>query len=105
VDELALEALLLEVRTRLSRIEERMRPTALAFKFPEAAEKIGIGVTKLKEMVRSHEIRVSLVGKTPMISLSEIERVTAPREEQPRIEREQRRATWVPIEKKKPKKP
>ncbi len=97
-----LEKVLEEMRARLARIEERLRPQPCCFDFPEAAQRIGIGVTKLREMVARREIRVSTVGRRQMISLSEIERVTAPDEERPRVEAEQREKAWKPLVKPKP---
>lgn len=46
--------------------------------YRKAAKQIGIGVTKLKEMIRRGQIRTTDVGGTPMISMSEIHRITEP---------------------------
>lgn len=101
----ALEEQLRGMREELSQLAERLRPRPTCFKYEEAAAELGIGLTHLKAMVRRGEIRVSDVGGAPRISRSEIDRVAAPREEQPRVEREQRRAAWVPIKKRSRAKP
>jgi hypothetical protein len=104
MSELDLEGFFREVRERLLRIEEKLQPQKTCVKYPVAAEMLGIGLTKLKSMVRNGQLHPSLVGDRPMISLAEIQRISAPVEERPRIERRQREAKWVPIEKRKPKK-
>lgn len=92
-----LEAFLVEMRARMDRLEENLRPTATCFKIEKAAEMIGISPSKLKSMLRKGQIRPSQVGDTRMISMSEILRVTAPEAEKPKVERRQREARWVPI--------
>lgn len=95
-----LEAVMLEIRERLARIEERLQPQPTCMDFPEAAKRLGVGLTKLKEMVARGELRTSTVGRRAMISISELERVAAPDEEKPRVERQQRAQRWTPITKK-----
>lgn len=94
-----LEAVLAEFRERLSRIEEKLRPQPLCYQYPEAAEQLGVGLTKLKKMVRLRQIRTSTVGDMPMISRSEIERLATPDEERPKTEAARRKAKWVPLKK------
>lgn len=94
-----IEALLQDMRKQIEKLEERLKPEPLCFTYPVAAERLGIGVTKLKEMVKKGLIRKSypLKGGAPMISLTELQRVSAPSEERPKVEREQRKAAWVPL--------
>jgi hypothetical protein len=91
------EAKLEVIRAGLERLEERMKPEPTCLTYPLAAKRLGVGLTKLKEMVKRGEIRKSLVGKVPMISLSEIQRVSTPEAERPRLEAKQRKAAWVPL--------
>lgn len=94
-----LEALLLELRAKLERIEERLQPEPTCLTYPAAAARLGVGLTKLKEMVRRGEIRTSRVGRVPMVAVSELDRIATPEAERPRVERQQRAATWSPIPK------
>ena len=100
LNEAQLEALLGELRSKLERIEERLKPTPTCLTYPKAAERIGIGLTKLKSMVRDGTIRPSTVGGMKMISIAECDRVCVPDQEKPALERKQREERWVPIEKK-----
>ena len=68
-----------EVRGRLARIEERLQPAPMCMTYPEAAKRLGIGLTLLREMVARHELRTATVGKRRMVPLSEIERVSQPK--------------------------
>jgi hypothetical protein len=86
-----------DVLARLDRIEAAIQPAPLLFKFPAAARRLGVGLTKLKELVRKGEVRVTLLGRTPMVSLAELQQAAAPKEEKPRVDRANRRAAWVPI--------
>jgi excisionase family DNA binding protein len=92
-----IEALLLDMRKRIEGLEDRLKPEPLCLTYPEAAKRLGVGLTKLKELVRGGEIRKSMVGRVPMISMTEIQRVSTPEPERPRAERQQRKAAWVPI--------
>lgn len=73
-----LEKLLGELRERLIRIEERLRPVQTVLSFKDAASRLGIGLTKLREMEQRGHINSSLLGRRKMISLAEIERVARP---------------------------
>lgn len=73
-----LEAHLVYLRESMERLEEGLRPEPTCLSYPDAARKLGVGVTKLRQMVERGEIRPSLVGKTRMISMAELERVSAP---------------------------
>ena len=68
-------------------------------------QRLGVGLTVVKEMVARREIRTSTVGRRPMVSLSELERIAAPDVERPAIEKRQAAKRWVPIEKKRPPPP
>ncbi len=94
-----LEAVLKEVRELLAKMDERLQPQPLCFSLKDAAQRLGVGLTVLKEMVARREIRTSTVGRRAMISLSELERVASPDEDRPAIEKRQAQKRWVPIEK------
>lgn len=94
----ALEALLLEVRDRLARIEERMAPEPTCLRYADAAQRLGVSLTTLKRMVVAGEVRTVRVGRVSMVPLAEIHRVSTPESERPRIEARSRAATWVPIQ-------
>lgn len=93
----ALEILLLEVRDRLSRIEERLAPEPTCLRYLDAAKRLGVSETTLKRMVREGEIRTTKVGRVPMVPLAEIHRVSTPEPERPKAAARARAATWVPI--------
>ena len=95
----ALESFLEELRGRLERIEARLQPEPTCLPFPAAAKRLGVGLTKFKEMVKRGEIRGSLVGRVPMVSLAEILRVSTPVSERPRQAAQSRKAAWVPLKK------
>jgi excisionase family DNA binding protein len=92
-----LEKFLAELRERLSRIEERLQPTPTCLPFPEAAQKLGVGLTKLKELVRSGELRTSTVGKRQMVSLAELERLSTPDNARAKVQQKQHAKAWVPL--------
>jgi hypothetical protein len=96
-----IEVLLLEMRGKVARLEALLAPKPTAMRYAAAAKEIGIGLTALKAMVRRREIRTTKVGRVPMISLAEIERVTTPTQERPRVEAAARAKAWQPIPKKK----
>lgn len=95
----ALEALAADVRRLTALLEQKLQPEATMLTMPDAAKRLGIGLTKLKEMVKRREIRTAPLGRVKMIPLSEIYRLSTPVEEQPRQQREVRAAKWVPIQK------
>jgi hypothetical protein len=99
VEKSELEKLVLEVRERLSRLEDRLKPQPRCLKLPDAARELGVSITTLREMIARGEVRTSTVGRRQMIALSELDRVAAPDEERPKVEAQQRRAKWVPIPK------
>lgn len=107
VDSEELAAFLREVRSLLEQAKEppQSRPRPMCFKYPDAAKEIGIGLTKLKELVRDKKIKISTIGDTAMISRTEIDRICAPDEERPKVERRQKRDAWVPLKKGREKKP
>ncbi len=94
-----LEEVLREVRDRLARMEERLQSQPMCLRMPDAARRLGVGLTTLKAMVDRGELRTTTVGRRRMVSLSELERLAAPDEERPAVERRQRQARWEPIEK------
>lgn len=98
----AIEALLLDMRKRIEGLEEKLKPEPTCFTYPEAAQRLGIGLTKLKRMVKRGEIRKSYLGENtlPLISLSEIRRVSLPEAEQPKHEAKVRAEAWTPIKRK-----
>lgn len=93
------EAKLEEIRERTERLEERLKPEPTCLTYPAAAARLGVSLTKLKQMVKRGDIRRSMVGLVPMISLAEIHRVSTPPPERPKLEAAQRKAKWVPIPK------
>lgn len=92
-----IEVLLLDIRKRLEGLEGKFRPEPTVLSFPKAALRLGVGLTKLKDMVKKGQIRASKVGEVKMISLSEIHRVSAPPAERAKVETKSRREAWVPI--------
>jgi len=87
-----------ELRDRLQRIEECLRsPEPLCVTLPDAARRLGIGLTKMKQMVRDRQVRTSMIGRVPMVAISELHRVSTPEADRPRLERAQRAKAWVPI--------
>lgn len=94
-----LEEFLADLRTRLGRLEEKLKPEPLCLTYPAAAARLGVGLTKLKQMVKSGAVRKSMVGEVPMISLSELQRVSTPPAERPKVAAAQRKAAWIPIPK------
>ena len=78
------EALLEDIRNRIERLEERLQPRPTVMTYPAAAKLLGVSATKVKRMVRSGELRTALVGKTKMVPLSEIERLSTPTTPAPR---------------------
>lgn len=97
-----MKALLEKIVAQVESLEERLRPEPTCFTYPEAAERLGVGLTKLKEMVKRGDLRKSypLEGGVPMIALSEIQRVSVPKAERPKVERAQRKAAYKPITRK-----
>lgn len=96
-----LEALLLDMRKRIEGLEEKLKPEPLCFAYPDAAKRLGVGVTKLREMVKKGQIRATKeVGGVPMISLTELVRVATPASERPKVEAAQRAAVWTPVKRK-----
>lgn len=94
-----LEALLGEIRTRIERVEERLKPEPTCLTYPAAAQRLGVGLTKLKQMVKRGEIRATRIGRVPMISAAELQYVATPPPERPKLRAAQRKAAWVPIPK------
>lgn len=92
-----LEALLEDIRTRIDRLEERLKPEPTCLTYPAAAARLGVSLTKLKQMVMRGDIRASRIGKVPMISLAEVHRVSTPPPERPKLARAQRAKAWVPL--------
>ncbi len=92
-----LEALLGEIRERMERLEERFKPEPTCLTYPDAAVRLGVGLTKLKQMVKAGEIRKVMIGRVPMIPLAEIHRVSTPPPERPKLAAAQRKEKWVPI--------
>lgn len=74
----SLEALLMDMRSRLERLEARLQPTPTCLPYPAAAKYLGVGLTKFKELVRSKAVRTVRVGKVPMVPVKELERLSAP---------------------------
>ena len=101
MNEPELVSVLLEIRERLKRIEERIEqeflPESLCLTYPAAAARLGVGLTKLKGMVKSREIHTTKVGGMKMISVAELRRISKPPAERPRLQRQEARAAWVPI--------
>lgn len=88
-----------ELAAALRRIEARLAEPAqpMCFSIKDAAERLGVGLTVMKEMVARREVRTSTVGKRAMISLSELERIAAPDEERPKVVRQQQVKAWKPV--------
>lgn len=92
-----LEALLIEVRDRLSRLEERLKPQARCYKLPQAAEMMNLHVKTLEKMISRGEVKTATVGKRQMVPLSEIERITAPDVDKPKVVAQQREKAFKPL--------
>lgn len=91
-----IEAVLLDIRTRVERMESRQpEPTCLTY--PAAAVRLGVGLTKLKRMVKAGEIGTVRIGKVPMVTLAEIQRITTPPPERPALAARERKTKWVPL--------
>ncbi|MDP1916265.1 MAG: helix-turn-helix domain-containing protein [Myxococcales bacterium] len=92
-----------ELAAALRRIEEYLaQPAAAApllLKFPDAATRLGISITTLREMVARGELRTATVGRRAMVPLAELERVATPDEARAAQARKQRVKAWVSIEK------
>lgn len=71
------EELLATLRELMAQVVERREMPRL-FKYPEAARLLSISPSKLKGLIRCGLIVPTVLGRTRMISLSEIERVAAP---------------------------
>lgn len=82
LDEIRL--MLEEVRALLKQSSIGAEPQPLLLKYPEAAKYLGVGLTKLKSMVRSGVLMPSDVDGCRMISRSELERIAAPIQSAPR---------------------
>lgn len=98
-----IEAKLEEIRAMVLRLEQRLKPEPTCLTYPEAAARLGIGLTKLKRMVKAGELRKTYLSKggAPMIALSEIHRISTPEPERPALEAKSRAASWQPIPRKK----
>jgi len=95
-----LESLLSDIRERIERLETRLQPEPMMFTIPEAAARLGIGQTKLKEMLRKGQLRqTGTVGRVKMIPLTELQRVATPEAARPKVERAARSKAWQPIAK------
>lgn len=94
-----LERFLVELRSKLALMDEHLRPVPMCFKMPDAAARLGVSLSKLKQMVRAGELRTSTVGGSKMIAHSELLRVAAPDADKPAVEREQAAHRWEPIQK------
>lgn len=93
-----------DLAAALRRIEARLaEPQPMCFKLPDAAARLGVSITTLREMMARGEIRTSTVGRRQMVSLAELERVAAPDEDRPRVERRQRERAWKPLERRPPR--
>lgn len=92
-----IEAVLLEMRDRLKRLEEKFGPEPTCLTYPLAAERLGVSLSKLKRMVRAKDIRTARVGKVPMIPISEIQRISTPPPERPKLEASKRSREWVDL--------
>lgn len=95
-----LEAYLEDFRRRLERIEARLQPEPTCMTYREAAQRLGVGLTKLKEMIARGEISTTRVGKVPMVTAAELRRITTPQEKRPQLARAERAKAWQPIPKK-----
>lgn len=92
-----IEAQLELMRQMIERLEEKIRPEPTVLTFPKAAERLGVGLTKLKELVKKGQLRPALVGEVKMIPMSEIHRLSTPPQERAKVEAKSRRDAWVPI--------
>ncbi len=85
--ELTDREMLLEVLERIKRIEERIEreflPEPLCLTYPAAAARLGVGLTKLKQMVKSRQLHTTRVGEVKMVSVAELRRISTPEEARP----------------------
>ena len=93
-----LEVELAAVRAALARIEDRLgRPTPTCLSTQEAAQRLGVGLTTMKRLIASGEVKTATVGKRRMVPASELERIATPDAARPAKVEKQRSAAWVPI--------
>ena len=67
------------IREELAKINQRLstgEQTLLSF--PQAASRLGIGTTKLRDLVAKGALVVTPLGRRKMVALSEIERLSRP---------------------------
>lgn len=95
-----IERLLAELRALIAQSRATPEQVPLVLDFPAAAKRLGVGLTKLKEIVRSGELLTTEIGSRQMVPVSELERIATPTERRAPIVRRQQLARWVPIAKK-----
>lgn len=70
------EALLAELRLIRGLLEKGATQTRHLYPLKEAAFQLGIGLTKMREMVRTGEVLTRSIGDKPMVPRSELERLS-----------------------------
>lgn len=95
------EVLLEDMRSKIEKLEERLRPEPMAFSYVDAAARLGVGLTKMKQMVKRKQVRTTEVGGVPMVPLAELVRITTPATERPKAEQAARAKAWVPVSRRK----
>ena len=67
------------IRAELARLRETVaKPLPTVLRQQRAAKELDVSLSKLKQLIRSHQILTVVVGKTKMVPLSEIRRLSAP---------------------------
>lgn len=99
MDNEALLAELRSIRGELKKISDRLgSPNQDLFTMPQAARRLGIGQTKLREIVQARKLSVVTLGRRRMVPASELERLarpSAPAAKQPRALRAKRTPAGV----------
>lgn len=68
------------LRAELREVRERLRPTPKCLRPAQAAKLLGVGLTKMREMIARGDVRTVAVGKRRMVTLAEVERFLAAKE-------------------------
>lgn len=75
LDEVTIE--LRSIRAELRKLSEQLRPVSKCLSPAAAAKQLGIGLTKMRQLITSGHVKTVLLGKRRMVSLSEIDRVAS----------------------------
>ena len=76
-----------------------MQPEAACLSLKDAAARLGVSLTVVKEMVSRGELHTATIGRRSMVPLSELTRVATPDVTRPAHAKKAQRAAWVPLKK------